>query len=76
MADKQDQWIELAHLINYGIRKIGEQLIQEADALREALELPDDPECDENLDEIREAENGVKHQNHNETQEISAAQHL
>lgn len=65
MADKQDQWIELAHLINYGIRKIGEQLIQEADALREALELPDDPECDENLDEIREAEQQIELQNVN-----------
>lgn len=76
MADKKDQWIELAHLINYGIRKIGEQLIQEADALREALELPDEPECDENLDEIQAAEKEVTQQDRDEMQQASVAQHL
>ena len=73
MADKKDELLELAHLINYGIRRIGEQLIQDADTLREALELPDDPEWDENLDESQEAEKEVKLQDENGNQGDSPA---
>ena len=65
MDNKDGDLTELAHLLNYSIRRFGEFLIESANELQETLEAPDeeivseDNETDEDYPVVSSGVNGI-----------------